>query len=500
MEPIGIGMAGLGVAGLSTLGAFGLAFRQRRRRLRASAAMPAAHEPRSAADRLEALGQAQAELGLRLDALAAKANAPEERLQAMAGQLVGLIRDKNATLETALAGLDQLRARMRALEQMGEPAEARALVDGLAGRLDGARRPGPGRRVEARLAALAREGAALAERLTGARGEAHRLSRRRWRGWRPWRRSSRRSSPGATPRRRPGARRCSGSKPKLEAQAAEAVGGEGRARGAEGRGRGRARARRAADPGAGAEGGAGRRPSSPASPRSRPCSPPKDPAPALARLAERLAALETAENPFAEISEQLTRLYAQKDATVETVLRAAGAAGGAARRARPDGGARPLRRAAGGGAGPGGGARRRREPVRRDLRAADPALRPEGRDGGDGVRAAGAAGGEARRRSTRRRRSIASPSGWRRCRAGGDARGGREPVRRDLGAADPALRAEGRDGGDGVRPARAARGAARRSSTRRRRSTVSPSGWRRCRAGWRRSRRPRTRSPRFPSS
>ena len=57
MEPSSIGMAGLGIAGLSTLGAFGLAFRQRRRRLRASAAMPATREPRSAADRLEALGQ-----------------------------------------------------------------------------------------------------------------------------------------------------------------------------------------------------------------------------------------------------------------------------------------------------------------------------------------------------------------------------------------------------------------------------------------------------------
>jgi chromosome segregation ATPase len=34
----------------------------------------------------------------------------------------------------------------------------------------------------------------------------------------------------------------------------------------------------------------------------------------------RLAALETPENPFAEISEQLTRLYAQKDAAVEAVL------------------------------------------------------------------------------------------------------------------------------------------------------------------------------------
>ena len=87
MEPFGIGMTGLGVAGLSTLGAFGLAFRQRRRRLRASAAAPERLEPRSAADRLEALGAAQAALGLRLDALAAEARAPEERLQAMAGQL-----------------------------------------------------------------------------------------------------------------------------------------------------------------------------------------------------------------------------------------------------------------------------------------------------------------------------------------------------------------------------------------------------------------------------
>ena len=52
-----------------------------------------------------------------------------------------------------------------------------------------------------------------------------------------------------------------------------------------------------------------------------------DPAAALDRFAERLeavqgrlAAIEGAENPFAEISEQLTRLYAQKDATVETVF------------------------------------------------------------------------------------------------------------------------------------------------------------------------------------
>jgi prefoldin subunit 5 len=48
---------------------------------------------------------------------------------------------------------------------------------------------------------------------------------------------------------------------------------------------------------------------------------------ALDRFAERLeavqgrlGALEDAENPFAEVSEQLTRLYAQKDATVEAML------------------------------------------------------------------------------------------------------------------------------------------------------------------------------------
>ncbi len=53
----------------------------------------------------------------------------------------------------------------------------------------------------------------------------------------------------------------------------------------------------------------------------------QDPAAALDRFAERLeaaqgriAALETAENPFAGIADQLTALYAQKDATVETVF------------------------------------------------------------------------------------------------------------------------------------------------------------------------------------
>ena len=110
-------------------------------------------------ERLEALAAQQAALGQRLDALVAQVASgagPEERLQAMAGQLLGLVRDKNATLETALAGLDQLRARMRALEQMGEPAEARALLDGLAQRLGGieAAQAAAAAATEARLAAL----------------------------------------------------------------------------------------------------------------------------------------------------------------------------------------------------------------------------------------------------------------------------------------------------------------------------------------------------------
>ena len=59
--------------------------------------------------RIAALEEGQAGLAARLDG----AGGAEERLQATAGQLLGLIRDKNATLETALAGLDQLRGRMR---------------------------------------------------------------------------------------------------------------------------------------------------------------------------------------------------------------------------------------------------------------------------------------------------------------------------------------------------------------------------------------------------
>ena len=317
MEPSSIGMAGLGIAGLSTLGAFGLAFRQRRRRLRAGAAMPATREPRSAADRLEALGQAQAELGLRLDALAAKAGAPEERLQAMAGQLVGLIRDKNATLETALAGLDQLRARMRALEQMGEPAEARALVDGLVGRLDGLGAAQAG--VEAKLAALAPEGAALAERLTGLEEKRAAALEATLARLAPLEAKLAALEGARDAEAAAGREALKRLEAKLEAQAAEASAAKSelaalKAEAGGVRALGEQLTRVLAGKEALAETVVARVAAVEAALAET------DPGPALARLAERLAAIEAAENPFAEISEQLTRLYAQKDATVETVF------------------------------------------------------------------------------------------------------------------------------------------------------------------------------------
>ena len=81
---------------------------------------------------MAAIEDGQAHLAARLDG----AGGAEDRLQATAAQLLGLIRDKNATLETALAGLDQLRTRMRTLEQIGDAAEARGLFDRLGERLD----------------------------------------------------------------------------------------------------------------------------------------------------------------------------------------------------------------------------------------------------------------------------------------------------------------------------------------------------------------------------
>jgi len=164
-------MESSGIGGLAALGAafvvLTLVISVRRSLKRRRAAGGGAPAPR-----IEALAAAQADLAARLDALAAGQSAPEERLQAMAGQMLGLIRDKNATMETALAGLDQLRGRMRTLEQMGAPAEARALLERLEARLDEMRsdQAAGAAALEARIAALESPGtspvAELAERLT----------------------------------------------------------------------------------------------------------------------------------------------------------------------------------------------------------------------------------------------------------------------------------------------------------------------------------------------
>jgi localization factor PodJL len=360
MESFGIGIAGLFAAGLASLGAFGLAFRQHRRRRGSAARTPG--KPRSAADRLEALAAAQAELALRLDTLAAKGGAPEERLQAMAGQLLGLVRDKNATLETALAGLDQLRARMRALEQMGEPAEARALVETLQGRIDAvaAAQAAGTAALEARLEALAAPAAetasALAERLVrlqesrdqGAEAVSARLGQIETRFETRF---------GALEAGREALKRLEG---RIEALQAAQGAAKQEIAGLEARVGGPVKelahelARLHAQKEALAGQLAARLGALEAELRSR------DPEPALARLAERLdalaplearlagvekalaerdpraaldrfaerleavqgrlTALEGAENPFAEISDQLTRLCAQKDATAEAVL------------------------------------------------------------------------------------------------------------------------------------------------------------------------------------
>ncbi len=141
MELIGttlmLTLVGLGLF----LMAWGFASRKRRKaRARAAGPVPEAsgEEPgfdpvaRRVEGRMAAIEAVQADLAARLEG----GGGAEERLQAMAAQLLGLVRDKNATLETALAGLDQLRARMRTLEQMGSAAEARGLFEGLTGRLD----------------------------------------------------------------------------------------------------------------------------------------------------------------------------------------------------------------------------------------------------------------------------------------------------------------------------------------------------------------------------
>ena len=177
MEALG-SMAGLAAGGLALFGlAWAFAARARRRRI-ARGATPARGEAASAggadfapvAHRLEArmaaIEDGQAHLAARLDG----AGGAEDRLQATAAQLLGLIRDKNATLETALAGLDQLRTRMRTLEQIGDAAEARGLFDRLGERLDAleSAQATAAAALDGRLAGLAAQGdvAPIVEKLT----------------------------------------------------------------------------------------------------------------------------------------------------------------------------------------------------------------------------------------------------------------------------------------------------------------------------------------------
>jgi hypothetical protein len=139
-------ITGCGLGGFAMFyAAWSLAARRRRRalaRLAQSSAAPIAPAAKSSEDplswrierRMDAIDAAQAALSERLEALAAEGG--EARLQAVAGSLIGLIKDKNATLEVALAGLDQLRARLKVLEQMGDLAEARGLYDRVDARLD----------------------------------------------------------------------------------------------------------------------------------------------------------------------------------------------------------------------------------------------------------------------------------------------------------------------------------------------------------------------------
>ena len=135
-----------------------------------------------------------------------------------------------------------------------------------------------------------------------------------------------------------------------------------------------------------------------------------DPQGALDRFAERLEAvqarvalIEGAENPVAEITARLAELHAQKDARRRDADAAAGAARGAARRGRGRGGA--------------GAAARRRRPAggARGAEGAARVARP--RPGGGGGRARGAA----RRPRPRRRGGGRGRGPRRRSRAGAAA-------------------------------------------------------------------------------
>ncbi len=103
------------------------------------ASLPAAQAPAQEGKgmaRLAALEKAHEELVAKMEAMAEEARAPDEKLRTMAGQLVAVIRDKNTTFEAALAGLEQLRGRLRSLEEIGELVESREMLDALVDRID----------------------------------------------------------------------------------------------------------------------------------------------------------------------------------------------------------------------------------------------------------------------------------------------------------------------------------------------------------------------------
>jgi DNA repair exonuclease SbcCD ATPase subunit len=220
--------------------------------------------------RVSAVERAQAEIVGRLDDMA-ETGASEERMQAMASSLVGLIRDKNAAMETALAGLDQLRARLGTLEKIGDMAEARALFDGMAERLEALE---AGRKETE--AAFGTRLAALTERLEGDGGPAAALAAR-------LEKLHERKDAGLAAmmaRLEPLEKRLDRIETGMKALPDEAA---GRVEGRIGE-----IARLQSD--------------------------------VQAELAALRARADSATAPFAEISEQLTRLYAQKDSTTEAML------------------------------------------------------------------------------------------------------------------------------------------------------------------------------------
>lgn len=137
MEPLSLPLAAwlAGAVGLIGGGAWFA------RRPRAAAPAPLLAEPlpegqiRRIELRMEAMEGLQADVLAKLEAVGDD-GAAERRLQAMASRILGLVRDKDASLDTALAGLDQLRARLRVLEQMGDLAETRGLFEEQGARLE----------------------------------------------------------------------------------------------------------------------------------------------------------------------------------------------------------------------------------------------------------------------------------------------------------------------------------------------------------------------------